>query len=100
MICEHGSLKRSCQICDLQEEVNELKKEKENLEDIISAVANIDTAFMDGEGDCNYTDKEALDKIMELVNPIWNEIATRKRTEYEEEFKEMLNFTNKSNNEK
>jgi hypothetical protein len=48
-------------------------------EELIGAIANIDGAFITGEGECDYTDKQALDKIMEWVDPVWSEIAQWRR---------------------
>ncbi len=60
---------------------NTLKTQSEKIEhyeNLIGAIANIDGAFITGEGECDFTDKQALDKIMEWVEPIWNEIAQKK----------------------
>jgi hypothetical protein len=62
-------------------------KEQEKLineyEDVISSIANIDGAFIDGNGDCNYTDGEALKLIEEIVNPIWINLAEERNLTYD-----------------
>jgi chromosome segregation ATPase len=60
---------------DLTKLVFDSEKENEQYKELIGAIANIDGAFITGEGECDFTDKQALDKIMEWVEPIWNDIA-------------------------
>jgi hypothetical protein len=62
----------------LLDRFNRQKEQLEQFEKLIGAIANIDGAFITGEGECDYTDKQALDKIMEWVDPVWDEIAQRR----------------------
>lgn len=48
-------------------------------EQAISSIANIDTYFMTDEGDFEYTDQEALERVMEIALPMWSDIIARKR---------------------
>lgn len=63
---------------------NEWRKEKalrEKYENILHSIANIDCAFMNSEGDFDtYTDKQALEEIEKLVEPIWNEYCEKNRS--------------------
>ena len=54
----------------LIEQAEKVKK----YERIIHAIANIDTMFMDGDGnEREWNDKEALKEIDRLVMPVWEE---------------------------
>lgn len=49
-------------------------------EKIIHAIANIDTFFHEFDGnDRDFNDSEALEKIMEMVQPIWSEYCEKER---------------------
>lgn len=66
-----------------------MKCKIERYENIISAIANIDTLFIMPDGDDReFDDKEALEEIFKLVKPVWEEICERKNRETKELFKE------------
>lgn len=59
----------------------------ERYENIIHAIANIDTFFMRPDGtDREWNDKEALEEIEKLVAPVWNEHCEESRKETEKMF--------------
>lgn len=67
----------------------EQAKKVKRYEDIIHAIANIDTIFMLPDGsDRDWNDKEALEEIEKLVMPVWNEYCEEKRKEAEKMLKE------------
>lgn len=66
----------------------EQSKLTKRYENIISAIANIDTYFMLPNGeDREWNDKEALEEIERMVLPIWNEICERSSKKFREKGK-------------
>lgn len=74
-----NTIKRLQKECEdkryLSEENAKLHGRISILEQAISAIVNIDTAFITGEGESEYTEKQALEKIDEIVQPLWMEIV-------------------------
>lgn len=61
----------------------------ERYENVIHAIANIDTIFMLQDGtNGEWNDKEALEEIEKMVTPIWNEHCEESRKETDKMFKE------------
>lgn len=59
----------------------------ERYENIIHAIANIDTIFMLPDGtDREWDDKEALEEIEKMVMPVWNEHCKESRKETDKIF--------------
>lgn len=73
-------------------EVEEVKPEAEKLkryEDIIHYIANIDTMFMQPDGESReWNDREALEEIERTVMPVWNEACEKSREEANKLFAE------------
>ncbi|AYP68297.1 hypothetical protein PQE75_gp182 [Bacillus phage vB_BcoS-136] len=58
---------------ECEEENKKLREKVERYENIIHAIANIDTIFYNPDGtDREWDDKEALREIENMVMPIWN----------------------------
>lgn len=56
--------------------IEELRGKVKRYENIIGTIANIDTIFMNSDGtDRKWDDREALNRIEELVDPVWKEMC-------------------------
>ena len=59
-----------------------LAEKADYYENLLSAIANIDTIFMNDDGsERTWNDKEALQTIDHIVQPIWVEVCERIRKE-------------------
>lgn len=70
--------------------IEQAEKVKE-YENIIHAIANIDTMFMNPDGtDREFNHKEALEEIEKMVMPIWNKYCEEFRKELEEDIRFLV----------
>jgi len=71
--------------CELLHIIEKFKE----YQNIIHAIANIDTIFMNQDGtDREWDDKEALETIEKMVMPIWDEHCEMARKETKKMFEE------------
>lgn len=75
------------------ERVEDVYPKLKEYEDIIHAIANIDTIFYTPDGETReFDEKEALETIEKLVMPVWNEHCEETRKRNEEIFESFLNI--------
>lgn len=57
--------------------LEQLNRKAERYEEVISAIANIDAVFIGSDDEDAWDSKQALEKIEQMVNPIWEEVVSR-----------------------
>lgn len=83
--CSHGSLARSCEICERDKEIAELKTARVLLKDLISAIRSINCAphhRVDIPGDdepCYWQRREWVEWILELADHAEHEMHVCER---------------------
>lgn len=71
---------------DLQWLINRAEK-AETYENALSAIANIDAIFVNGDGtERPFNEKEALEVIDDMVQPVWKDVCERTRKESKDTF--------------